>query len=77
MSERSGWRIEADLDLCQGHQMCVLDDPEIFGFDRDEDRVTILQAQPGDAARPAAEAAVRHCPAMALTIIESVEEDWK
>jgi ferredoxin len=71
----SGWTVVADLDLCQGHQMCRLEAPEIFGWDRAADTVVVRQAQPPPASRPAAAAAVRLCPAMALTIVESAEED--
>ena len=28
-----GYRVVADLDLCQGHQMCLGEAPEVFGFD--------------------------------------------
>ena len=33
-------RVVADLDLCQGHQMCQGEAPEVFGFDADADVVT-------------------------------------
>jgi ferredoxin len=71
----TGWRVEADLDLCQAHQMCLMDAPEVFGFDRDADRVTLAQPHPADGNRPAVERAVRNCPAMALTIVDPAEED--
>jgi len=71
----SGWTVVADLDLCQGHQMCRLDAPEVFGFDADGDHVVVLQAHPPDERRAAADAAVRNCPAMALTVESTVEED--
>ena len=64
-------RVIADLDLCQGHQMCQGEAPEVFGFDPDADRVVVLQEQPDESVRPQARAAVRYCPAMAL----SIEED--
>jgi ferredoxin len=69
------WTIVADVDLCQGHQMCVLEDPDVFGFDAREDKVEILRADLPDSAVPAARNAVKHCPAMALTLVESVKED--
>jgi ferredoxin len=64
-------RVVADLDLCQGHQMCQGEAPEVFGFDHDADRVVVLQGQPDESVRPRVQAAVRYCPAMAL----SIEED--
>jgi len=64
-------RVVADLDLCQGHQMCQGEAPTVFGFDADADLVTLLDDNPDDSLRPQVEAAVRYCPAMALSIEES------
>jgi ferredoxin len=64
-------RVAADLDLCQAHQVCQGEAPDVFGFDADADRVTVLQDHPGEPLRPQVQAAVRYCPAMAL----SLEED--
>ena len=65
-----GWTLLADVDLCQGHQMCVLDAPELFGFDEDADHVEILVEQPDDALRLQVDNAVQYCPAMALSVEE-------
>ena len=67
-------RAVADLDLCQGHQMCQGEAPGVFGFDEEADRVVVLVEHPDDSLRPQVEAAVRYCPAMALSIDESIEE---
>jgi ferredoxin len=67
-------RVVADLDLCQGHQMCQGEAPDVFGFDEDADRVTVLQERPDESLRPQVQSAVRYCPAMALSIEESIEE---
>jgi len=64
-------RVIADTDLCQGHQMCQGEAPTVFGFDEGADLVVLLDEHPDDSLRPAVEAAVRYCPAMALTIEES------
>jgi ferredoxin len=64
----------ADLDLCQGHQMCQGEAPDVFGFDEEADRVVVLDEHPDDSLRAQVEAAVRYCPAMALSIDESIEE---
>ncbi len=64
-------RVAADLDLCQGHQMCQGEAPDVFGFDGDADVVTVLQEHPRETLRPQVENAVAYCPAMAL----SIEED--
>jgi len=63
-------RVRADLDLCQAHQMCQGEAPEVFGFDAGADRVVVLQEHPDESLRPRVQAAVRHCPAMALAIEE-------
>jgi ferredoxin len=64
-------RAVADLDLCQAHQMCQGEAPDVFGFDEDADTVSVLAEHPDESLRPQVEAAVRYCPAMAL----SIEED--
>lgn len=66
-----GWKVIADTDLCQGHQLCQGEAPSVFGFDRDADRVIPLEEHPEDSLRPAVDTAVKYCPAFAL----SVEED--
>jgi ferredoxin len=64
-------RVVADLGLCQAHQMCQGEAPGVFGFDVEADHVTVLVEQPDESLRPQVEAAVRYCPAMALSIEES------
>jgi len=64
-------RVVADRDICQGHQMCQSEAPSVFDFDEDADLVTLLDENPDDSLRPQVEAAVRYCPAMALSIEES------
>ena len=64
-------RVVADLGLCQGHQMCQGEAPEVFGFDADADVVTVLQEHPDETLRSDVQSAVRYCPAMALSIEES------
>ena len=64
-------RAVADLGLCQRHQMCQGEAPDVFGFDEAADLVTLLQEHPDDSLRPQVEAAVRYCPAMALSIEEN------
>ncbi|WP_296603320.1 ferredoxin [Nocardioides sp.] len=64
------FRVVADTDLCQGHQMCQGEAPEVFGFDTDADVVTVLQQHPDESLRIGVESAVKYCPAMALAIEE-------
>lgn len=61
-------RVSADLDLCQGHQMCQLEAPDVFGFDVDADVVEVLDEHPPEAMRERVKRAVAYCPAMALTL---------
>jgi len=62
--------VSADLDLCQGHQMCQLEAPEVFGFDAGADKVALLDAEPDESQRDAVERAVRYCPTMALAVTD-------
>ena len=64
------WRVVADLGLCQGHQMCQGEAPDVFGFDDDTDLVTVLQKHPDESLRSDVQSAVRYCPAMALAVEE-------
>jgi ferredoxin len=61
-------RVVADVDLCQAHQMCQAEAPDVFGFDQQADKVVVLDEQPDESLRDAVRAAVRYCPAMALTM---------
>lgn len=63
-------KIEADLDLCQGHAMCQLEAPEVFDVPK-RGTVIILDDTPPATLRPRVENAVRNCPTQALTIVES------
>jgi ferredoxin len=64
-------RVVADTDLCQGHQVCQGEAPTVFGFDAGADTVVLLDDRPDGSLRDAVRAAVKYCPAMAL----SVEDD--
>jgi ferredoxin len=64
-------RVRVDRDLCQGHAMCVLEDPDVFVVARGEDQVRLLDETPDESHREAVANAVRFCPTAAL----SVEED--
>lgn len=70
-----GMRVVADLDLCQGHQMCQGEAPEVFDFDAGADRVLVLQEHPPESLRPLVESAVRYCPAMALALVDEPAQD--
>jgi ferredoxin len=61
-------RVVADLDLCQGHQLCQGEAPTVFGFDEAADSVVLLEEHPDESLRDAVRTAVKYCPAMSLTL---------
>ena len=67
-----GYRVEVDLDLCQGHAMCEMEAPDYFSVPK-RGKVEILDAEPPDDAREEVERAVEMCPTQALLI--TMKED--
>lgn len=63
-------KVVADLGLCQGHQMCHGEAPDVFAFDEAADQLVVLQEHPDESLRSQVAAAVQYCPAMALAIQE-------
>ena len=61
-------RLVADLGLCQGHQECLVEAPELVGFDDDSYQVVVRITEPSEEQLPAARAAVKYCPAFALSL---------
>jgi sterol 14-demethylase len=66
-------RISVDLDLCQGHQVCVGEAPEVFGIERVDgaDKVVLKSEVADSDLRAKVELAVEHCPTRALKIESS------
>ena len=67
------YRVCVDLDLCQGHAVCVNEAPEVFDLERTEsgeDKVVLRMEAPSAALREKVEKAIRHCPTRALRIEE-------
>jgi len=66
-------RIAVDLDLCQGHAVCVGEAPEVFSTERVDgaDRVVLASETAAPELREKVELAVRHCPTRALRIEEA------
>ena len=62
-------RIEADLDLCQGHATCELEAPDTFAVPK-RGKVKILDASPPGPLRSDVATAVRYCPTEALRVLE-------
>jgi ferredoxin len=65
-------KIEADLDLCQGHAMCQLEAPDVFDVPK-RDKVEILQPNPPEHLHEDVRSAVRECPTQALSIVETTD----
>jgi ferredoxin len=64
-----GFRVEVDLDLCQGHAMCALEAPDFFRVPK-RGTVEILDAEPPEDARAEVQRAIESCPTRALFITE-------
>jgi ferredoxin len=62
-------RLEADLDLCQGHGVCQSEAPTVFRV-TDDNVVEILDPNPPEDLRTAVKEAVKNCPTQALTLTE-------
>ncbi len=65
----SGYRIEVDIDVCQGHAMCELEAPGVFSVPK-RSLVQIVDPEPPDELRDDVERAVEACPTRALSITE-------
>ena len=63
------YRVEVELDLCQGHAMCELEAPEYFRVPK-RGTVEILDAEPPDEVRAEIERAIESCPTRALFIVQ-------
>ncbi|MEE8312031.1 MAG: cytochrome P450, partial [Candidatus Binatia bacterium] len=63
-------RIEVDLDLCQGHGVCVGEAPELFEVDVAERKVRLRTDRITAEQRDRAERAVKHCPTSALRLLD-------
>ena len=62
-------KIVVDYDLCQGHQVCMSEAPEVFSVPADG-QVRVLDETPPEALRAKVQLAVKYCPTHALTIVE-------
>ena len=62
-------RVVADPDMCQGHAMCVLEDPALFAVPK-HGTVQIANGEVTADNEAAVLAAIRHCPTQALSLEE-------
>ena len=66
-------RIKVDLDLCQGHSVCMEECPEVFTVKDTPDgypQVVVLLEEPPEALRNKVMNAVRGCPNRVISIEE-------
>jgi ferredoxin len=61
-------KIVVNLDTCDTHGDCVVEAPEIFDLEDDDDYVRVLLSEPGEDLRDAAQRAADACPVSAITI---------
>ena len=66
-------RVVADTDICQAHQNCQGEAPDVFGFDEERDVVRLLDEHPDESRRADVTTAVKYCPAFALSIEEDAD----
>jgi ferredoxin len=64
-------KVVADTSICQGHQLCQGEAPDVFGFDEDADHVVLLNDHPDESRRHDVTTAVKYCPAFALSLEEN------
>ena len=62
-------KILIDYDLCEGNAVCMKVAPEVFVVGED-DRASLVNANPDETLRGKVEAAVRRCPRQALSLKE-------
>jgi ferredoxin len=60
-------RIEVDFARCEGNGQCVVDAPDVFALD-EEDNLIVYSYEPPPEHWAQVEAAVRSCPKRALAI---------
>jgi sterol 14-demethylase len=61
-------RVRVDLQVCQGHAVCVSEAPEVFRLNAQQTAVEVLQAEAPAELHAKVAAAVKHCPTHALAI---------
>jgi ferredoxin len=63
--------VKIDLQLCQGHGVCIEEAPEVFRIVSEPgryDHAELIVASPDESLRTKVEAAVKYCPNRALKI---------
>lgn len=69
-------KIRVDLDLCQGHSVCIDEAPEVFSVEDQVDdypKVKVLNFNPSAELQNQVRLAARYCPNKVITLIEDNE----
>tara|TARA_B100000768_G_C10981204_1_gene249916 strand:+ start:292 stop:504 length:213 start_codon:yes stop_codon:yes gene_type:complete len=69
-------KIRIDLDLCQGHSVCLDEAPEIFSVEDQNDdypKVKVLNLEPSVDLEDKVRLAARYCPNKVITLVEDDE----
>ena len=61
-------RVRIDDEQCQGHQMCAIRAPELFGSDDEGNGVVLISGDVPAELEDAARKAVASCPERAITV---------
>ena len=69
MTDARAFRVELDLDLCQGHAACVGEAPEVFRVG-DDGKVELLAERPAPEHWAKARAAATYCPTKTIRVVE-------
>lgn len=72
----SRMRVKVDLDLCQGHSVCMEEAPEVFRVienDTHYPKVEVLLQNPPEELREKVLCAARYCPNRVITV-EEIED---
>ena len=64
-------RVKVDLDLCQGHSVCLAECPEVFDVVEQDDgypQVVVLIEEPPEELRAKVTSAAMFCPNRVITV---------
>lgn len=67
-------KVKVDLDLCQGHSVCIGECPEVFDVVEQDDGypiVKVLLEEPPEALRNKVLTAAKYCPNHVITVEET------
>jgi ferredoxin len=73
MGDMTKYRVCVDLQLCQGHGVCMDEAPEVFDNCEQKGsytKVVVLQEYPPKGLRKQVEEAVQWCPNKVISIVE-------